>query len=124
MKLFFAALLLSAATARLDVLPQASPGGGTTCIVCVLLLTLVEQLADPTKAPTGPNPEAVCKDLTFCDGTCTLFNGTWVRLLRPVNKGAPASPRPRARNARPPPPPARPHTARVLARVPHGRRRD
>lgn len=50
----------------------------TDCVVCVLGLALVQQLA---KNYTS-DPERDCKALGFCssspaDSSCTLFNGTW-----------------------------------------------
>ena len=71
MRAFLFPLLLAA------LAPRAS-FADTNCVVCVLGLALVQQLANNYTS----NPESDCKLLGFCssapaDATCTLFNGTW-----------------------------------------------
>ena len=58
-----AALSLTAAVVR-------AQGGGTTCLACVAIVGLLEQMGGNSSAPA---PEATCKQLGVCDGTCTLF---------------------------------------------------
>ena len=39
----------------------------------MLLLVLDSQLQNNT----GPNPELTCKNMTLCDGTCSMLHGQW-----------------------------------------------
>ena len=61
-------LYLVRAAALAALLPLASEAQSVTCVACVAIFGLLEQLGN-TAAP----PEATCKNLTVCDGSCVLF---------------------------------------------------
>jgi acyloxyacyl hydrolase len=61
-------LYLVRAAALAALLPLASEAQSVTCVACVAIFGLLEQLGNAA-AP----PEATCKNLTVCDGSCVLF---------------------------------------------------
>jgi hypothetical protein len=51
--------------------------GGTTCVACGLIFTLLEQPSNGS-VPTGASPDATCASLGLCDATCALWGpGEW-----------------------------------------------
>ena len=53
------------------LLPRASLAQSTTCIACVAIFGLLEQIAHNESA--ADPPEATCKALSLCSGACPLF---------------------------------------------------
>ena len=80
----------------LALLAQAS-AQSTTCIACVAIFGLLEQIAHNE---TGATPEATCKDLTLCSGACPVFKN-WPVTAQPFPKWAPIPPRLKAGEGEP-----------------------